>query len=91
MSYFRELPIIKYPSFLSDKNSSLEFLEVKNYKSPIPRKEIDKFKRDMSKTGNKLGIFISLYSNIVGKKRFHIENFNDKQKIIYIPSIFRIG
>lgn len=61
-------------------------LEVKNYKSPIPRKEIDKFKRDMSKTGNKLGIFISLYSNIVGKKRFHIENFNDKQKIIYIPS-----
>ena len=31
MSYFRELPIIKYPSFLSDKNSSLEFLEVKNF------------------------------------------------------------
>ena len=30
MSYFRELPNIKYPSFLSDKNSSLEYLEVKN-------------------------------------------------------------
>ena len=31
MAYFRELPNIKYPSFLSDKNSSLEYLEVKNF------------------------------------------------------------
>ena len=31
MSYFRELPNIKYPSFLSEKNSSLEYLEVKNF------------------------------------------------------------
>ena len=31
MSYFRELPNIQYPSFLSDKGSSLEFLEVKNF------------------------------------------------------------
>ena len=31
MSYFRELPNIKYPSFLSDKNSSLEFIDVKNF------------------------------------------------------------
>ena len=31
MSYFRELPNIKYPSFLSDKNSSLEYLEVKTF------------------------------------------------------------
>jgi hypothetical protein len=31
MAYFRELPNIKYPSFLSDKNSSLEFIEVKNF------------------------------------------------------------
>ena len=29
MSYFRELPNIKYPSFLSDKNSSLEYLRSK--------------------------------------------------------------
>jgi len=60
-------------------------LEVKNYQSPIPKKEIDKFKRDLTKTGHKIGIFISLYSGIVGKKRFHIENYNEKQKIIYIP------
>ena len=31
MSYFRELPNIKYPSFLSDKNSSLEYIDVKNF------------------------------------------------------------
>ena len=31
MSYFRELPNIKYPSFLSEKNSSLDYLEVKNF------------------------------------------------------------
>jgi len=30
MSYFRELPNLEYPSFLSDKNSSLDYLEVKN-------------------------------------------------------------
>jgi hypothetical protein len=59
--------------------------EIKNYKSPIPKKEIDKFKRDLTKTGHKIGIFISLYSGIVGKKRFYIENYNEKQKIIYIP------
>ena len=31
MSYFRELPNIKYPSFLSGKNSSLEYVDVKNF------------------------------------------------------------
>ena len=30
MGYFRELPNLQYPSFLSDKNSSLDYLEVKN-------------------------------------------------------------
>ena len=30
MSYFRELPNLRYPSFLPDKNSSLDYLEVKN-------------------------------------------------------------
>ena len=31
MSYFRELPNLLYPSFLSDKNSSFDYVEVKNY------------------------------------------------------------
>jgi len=31
MSYFRELPNLQYPSFLPDKKSSNEYLEVKNF------------------------------------------------------------
>ena len=30
MSYFKELPNLEYPSFLSDKNSSLDYIEIKN-------------------------------------------------------------
>ena len=30
MSYFRELPNLQYPSFLSEKNSSLDYIEIKN-------------------------------------------------------------
>ena len=30
MGYFRELPTLRYPSFLSDKNSSLDYVDVKN-------------------------------------------------------------
>ena len=30
MGYFRELPNLKYPSFLPDKTSSLDFVDVKN-------------------------------------------------------------
>ena len=30
MGYFRELPTLLYPSFLPNKNSSLDFIEVKN-------------------------------------------------------------
>ena len=31
MAYFRELPIINYPSFLNEKESSLEYIQVKNF------------------------------------------------------------
>ena len=30
MGYFRELPTLRYPSFLSDKNSSLDYVDAKN-------------------------------------------------------------
>ena len=30
MGYFRELPNLRYPSFLPNKSSSLDFVEVKN-------------------------------------------------------------
>ena len=61
-------------------------IEVKNYATPIPTKEIVKFKRDMVKNGAKIGLFISLNTGIIGKRRFAIENLNHKQKILYIPN-----
>ena len=30
MSYFREIPNLRYPSFLPEKTSSLDYVEVKN-------------------------------------------------------------
>ena len=30
MGYFRELPNLRYPSFLPEKTSSLDYVEVKN-------------------------------------------------------------
>jgi len=30
MGYFRELPLLRYPSFLSDKTSSLDYVDAKN-------------------------------------------------------------
>ena len=30
MGYFRELPNLRYPSFLKEKRSSLDYIEVKN-------------------------------------------------------------
>ena len=30
MGYFRELPTLRYPSFLSDKTSSLDYVDAKN-------------------------------------------------------------
>ena len=30
MGYFRELPDLRYPSFLPDKTSSFDYVEVKN-------------------------------------------------------------
>ena len=30
MSYFREIPNLRYPSFLQEKGSSLDYVEAKN-------------------------------------------------------------
>jgi len=67
-------------------NGDIFMIEVKNYSSPVPSKEIVKFKRDIIKNGSKIGIFVSLNSGIIGKKRFDIETLNHKQKILYIPN-----
>ena len=59
-------------------------IEVKTYSNNVPTSEIKKFKRDLSRTGIDMGIFISTTSGITGHKRFEIED-GDKQ-IIYVPN-----
>ncbi len=61
-------------------------IESKFYGSVVGKSEIEKFKRDLVKTGFPIGIFISFTSGIVGKKRFEIERMNEHQMIIYIPN-----
>jgi hypothetical protein len=61
--------------------------EIKNYTYNIPKKETDKFKRDMEVHKDcPLGIFISLNTNIVGGKQefFYTEFSSSNQLLIYI-------
>jgi hypothetical protein len=60
-------------------------IESKFYSSVVNKQEVDKFKRDLSKSGYPVGILISLSSGIVGKKRFDIEHLNPHQSILYVP------
>jgi hypothetical protein len=52
----------------------------------VNKQEIEKFRRDLLKSGFPIGIFISLSSGIVGKKRFDIEKLNAHQMILYVPN-----
>ncbi len=67
-------------------NGMMILLESKFYSSILNKNEIDKFKRDLIKTGFPIGIFISLSSGIVGKKRFDIEKINSNQWILFLPN-----
>jgi hypothetical protein len=61
--------------------------EIKNYSYNIPKKETDKFKRDMEIHKDcPLGIFISLNTNIIGGKQdfFYTEFTSSNQLLIYI-------
>ena len=61
--------------------------EIKNYSNNVPKKEIDKFKRDMEIHRDcPLGIFISLNTNIVGGRQdfFYTEFSSSNQLLIYI-------
>lgn len=61
--------------------------EIKNWTYNIPKKEIDKFKRDMEAHRDcPVGIFISLNTNIVGAPQdfFYSEITNSNQTLIYI-------
>ncbi len=61
-------------------------IESKFYQTIVQKKEIEKFKRDLVKVGYPIGIFISISSGIVGKKRFDIERINEHQLILYVPN-----
>ncbi len=61
-------------------------IEVKTYSKPVNKGQIDKFIRDMDKTGIKVGIFISTTSGIIGKKRLSLEKSIKDQFMIYIPN-----
>jgi len=61
--------------------------EIKNYSNNVPKKEIDKFKRDMEVHNDcPLGVFISLNTNIVGGNQdfFYTEFSSSNQLLIYI-------
>ena len=60
--------------------------ELKNYSQNVPRKEVDKFKRDMELHGDcPVGIFISYNTNIVGAPQdFFFSEIVGNQTYIYI-------
>jgi hypothetical protein len=61
--------------------------EIKNYSHNVPKKETDKFKRDLEIHNDcPLGIFISLETNIVGGPQdfFYTEFTSSNQLLIYI-------
>jgi len=69
-----------------ENNSDLKILiESKFYKNTVGSKEIQKFEDDLSRSGINYGIFISLNSFIVGKKRFQVEKKN-KKIVVFIPN-----
>jgi hypothetical protein len=68
------------------------FFEVKNYADDVPSKEVAKFQRDMEEHADvPLGVFISLKTNIVGKKGGNFIQFewtSHSQLLIYINSFY---
>ena len=62
------------------------YIEVKMYKAPVTTSQIDKFKRDIIRSGIKVGILISTTSGITGKKRLEFDLIDDDKYIIYVPN-----
>jgi hypothetical protein len=67
---------------LSTKESDI-LIEVKNYKTAVDQKEVDKFIRDV-KHNKTHGIFISTTSKIVKKKLLEIEELPSGEITVYI-------
>lgn len=68
------------------------FFEIKNYTNDVPSKEVDKFCRDLEEhSDSPFGVFISLRSNIVGKKSnnyIQIDWTSKHQMLLYINSFY---
>jgi len=66
--------------------------EIKNYTDDVPSKEVVKFERDMEENQDcPLGVFISMNTNIVGKKsgKFITTSWTPKsQLLIYVNSFY---
>ena len=61
--------------------------EIKNYSHNVPKKEVDKFKRDLEVHKDcQLGVFVSLNTNIIGAPQdfFYTEFTNSNQLLVYI-------
>ena len=67
-------------------NSVSTMIEVKNYSRDVPTKEIVKFLRDMEENPNiPYGIFVSLYTEITGKRgTINIEWTNQGQFCVFV-------
>lgn len=69
-------------------SGNLIIVEVKNYNKTIDQDQIDKLKFDMIFNNVRGGIFISLNSGIVGKKKFDLEIFKHNSNeyfILFLP------
>jgi len=60
--------------------------EFKAYDTNIPKKEIEKFHRDLYHTGVKFGVFVSNTSGIFGKKMIEWEILKDDILVVYISN-----
>jgi hypothetical protein len=64
-------------------------IEVKAYTNTVPKREIDKFRRDFEeKKDYTFGIFISLETGIANKDEFHVEySESDGHPLIYVSKL----
>lgn len=65
-------------------------VEIKNYTNTVNKDEVDKFKYDLKFTNNKLGIFISLQTGIIGKKNIDYETYKDGDESYHIVYISKM-
>lgn len=61
--------------------------EFKDYTNPVPKKEIEKFHRDLKASGYRIGVFCSNLSMITGKKVIDWELIDNHTVVVYISGM----